>query len=145
LIDEAVKNSDLALQDRKGRIHREQTATNDVTEVDKLHLTNVLNNLIDNAIKYCHEIPSIIIRTRNLGENIMVEIEDNGIGIARDSIKHIFEKFYRVPTGNVHNVKGFGLGLSYVKTIVEAHKGKITVESELGKGSVFRIIVPGIS
>ncbi|MEO5977864.1 MAG: ATP-binding protein [Chryseolinea sp.] len=145
LIDDAVKNSDLALQDRKGRIVCEQKATNDASEVDKLHLTNVLNNLIDNAIKYCHEIPSIIIRTRNLGENILVEIEDNGIGIARDNVRHIFEKFYRVPTGNVHNVKGFGLGLSYVKTIMEAHKGKITVESELGKGSVFRIIVPGIS
>ena len=141
LIAEAIKNNRHALQEKGGTVDCEFKADMFQLEADKLHLTNVFNNLIDNAIKYCREAPHILINTTN-NRNLIISVKDNGIGIAPENQKRVFQKFYRVPTGNVHDVKGFGLGLSYVKTIVEAHRGSIKVESVEGKGSVFTICLP---
>ncbi|MBT1706030.1 sensor histidine kinase [Chryseosolibacter indicus] len=142
IITDAIKNTSHALQERGGIIDTELEASQHYLEGDRLHVTNVLNNLIDNAIKYCRETPHIIIRTINSGKNVIIEVQDNGIGISAENQKRIFQKFYRVPTGNVHDVKGFGLGLNYVKTVVEAHKGTIRLESELNKGSTFKVYLP---
>jgi two-component system, OmpR family, phosphate regulon sensor histidine kinase PhoR len=110
---------------------------------DKTHLTNIIFNLIDNAIKYTKDAnPKIVITTKDGENGIIVSIQDNGIGISKENQKKIFDKFYRVPTGNVHNVKGFGLGLSYVQTVINKHNGTINVYSELGKGSTFTIYMP---
>lgn len=109
---------------------------------DKVHLTNIIYNLIDNATKYVEGTPNIIIATKDQDGFMCLSIQDNGIGISKEHIRRIFDKFYRVPTGNIHNVKGFGLGLNYVKVIVKAHKWKIAVDSELGQGSTFIISIP---
>jgi two-component system phosphate regulon sensor histidine kinase PhoR len=97
---------------------------------------------MDNAIKYCKEKPEVVLRTSSDKKFFVFEIEDNGIGLSRENIKMIFDKFYRVPTGNLHDVKGFGLGLYYVKLVVEAHRGVISVKSNLEKGSIFTIKLP---
>jgi signal transduction histidine kinase len=115
----------------------EATAT--MLSGDKVHLTNLIINLLDNAIKYCIEPPKIVIYTENKGHLLLIKVQDNGIGISKANRKKIFEKLYRVPTGNIHNFKGFGLGLSYAKAIVELHDGQIFVDSELDKGSTFTI------
>lgn len=145
VIREAIKNTSTALHEKSGSISCQLNATKSVIEADKLHLTNVLYNLIDNAIKYCKTSPQIVIRTSDVNKQLRIEIEDNGIGISGENQKRVFQKFYRVPTGNVHDVKGFGIGLNYVKSIVEAHKGNITLQSELGKGSTFNICLPAAS
>lgn len=142
LIEDAVRHQAVALQEKGGAITVSLEASREELDADRLHLMNAINNLLDNAIKYCNHVPEIAVRTIEHAGNIIIEVKDNGIGIGQESLKRIFQKFYRVPTGNVHDVKGFGLGLSYVKTIVDAHKGKISVSSELGKGSVFRITLP---
>ena len=111
-------------------------------QADPVHLTNVVYNLLDNAAKYCEHTPQIIITTKIERNKLLLSIEDNGIGIKRENIKMIFDKFYRVPTGNLHNVKGFGLGLYYVKLIIDAHRGKIEVKSTFGKGTTFLISLP---
>jgi two-component system phosphate regulon sensor histidine kinase PhoR len=111
-------------------------------EVDEVHFSNILANLIDNALKYAKEEPAIAVKTENSEGKLLIQVCDNGIGITQEDQKRIFEQFYRVHTGNRHDVKGFGLGLSYVKKIVEAHGGEIWVESELGKGSTFKILMP---
>ncbi|MBW7935966.1 MAG: HAMP domain-containing histidine kinase [Flavobacteriales bacterium] len=116
-------------------------AKQDTIVGDKDHLTNVIFNLIDNALKYSSTKPIITIRTFNKNQSLIIEIEDNGIGIPKEYQKMIFEKFYRVPTGNIHNIKGFGLGLSYVKKIVRMHGGRIELSSSLGIGTIFRIIL----
>lgn len=113
----------------------------DLVVADKLHLSNVLYNLLDNAIKYAGTATKISIITRRKGNLFAVDIVDSGIGIAEDQLKKIFDKFYRVPTGNVHNVKGFGLGLSYVKQVIKAHNGEVLVKSQLGQGSTFSIYI----
>jgi two-component system phosphate regulon sensor histidine kinase PhoR len=113
-----------------------------MVEADQVHLTNVVFNLIDNALKYTEQVPRIMVGTRNGDNGVVLFVEDNGIGISKENQKRIFEKLFRVPTGNIHNVKGFGLGLSYVQAIVEKHNGWITVKSELGKGSRFEILIP---
>ena len=115
-------------------------AVNDCIMADDVHFTNIINNLLDNAIKYSKEDELVIkLTTLNVNNHIRIRIEDNGIGMNKETVQRIFEKFYRAHTGNIHNVKGFGLGLSYVKTIVDAHRGKIKVESAVGKGSCFTI------
>jgi two-component system phosphate regulon sensor histidine kinase PhoR len=142
VVRDAIRNTSGALLEKNGSIACDLQALRHDIEADKLHLTNVLYNLIDNAIKYCKTTPQILIRTLETSRNLVLEIEDNGIGISAENQKRVFQKFYRVPTGNVHDVKGFGIGLNYVKSIIEAHKGSIRLESELGQGSVFKICLP---
>ncbi len=107
-----------------------------------VHLTNVIYNLIDNAIKYSSSNPELLVDLKDLGNSITLSITDNGIGIPKEFHDKIFEKFFRIPTGDVHTIKGYGLGLSYVQSIVKAHAGKISIISELGKGSTFTIALP---
>jgi len=142
IIQKAVKNIDLQLKNKNGNLDLELNANNKLIEADKTHITNIFFNLLDNAIKYSYDRPSIKIKTEDVINGVVVKIMDNGIGI--DKLHHvkIFDKLYRVPTGDVHNVKGFGLGLSYVKSIVELHKGHIKVESNLQKGSAFILHLP---
>jgi two-component system phosphate regulon sensor histidine kinase PhoR len=109
---------------------------------DRLHLTNLISNLVDNAIKYCDKAPDIIIDLRERQGKIVINIEDNGIGIDKKYHRHLFKKFYRVPTGNVHNVKGFGLGLNYVQSIAQLHFGKVSFSSEISKGTIFTVSFP---
>jgi two-component system phosphate regulon sensor histidine kinase PhoR len=142
VISSSLANFDLVLKEKNGKAKLILNAKNDCIEADEQHFTNLLNNLIDNAIKYSKDEPDITITTLNTSRNFIVRIEDKGIGMSRESVKRIFEKFYRAHTGNLHNVKGFGLGMSYVKTIIDAHKGRIKVESTVGKGSVFTVEMP---
>jgi two-component system phosphate regulon sensor histidine kinase PhoR len=142
LLKEAIQNCSLTLQENKGSIELKLNGALHTIVGDKLHLTNVINNLIDNAVKYNNNKPQIVIRTYNKKDAFCIEVEDNGMGIASENHNRIFERFYRIPTGNVHDVKGFGLGLNYVKLIVEAHKGSITLNSTLGKGTIFKIFLP---
>jgi two-component system, OmpR family, phosphate regulon sensor histidine kinase PhoR len=139
-----AENFKLQMDERKGKLVIEPEAQNDLIEGDDVHITNMLSNLVDNAIKYSKEdVPPVItISTMNYGKYLRVRLEDNGIGMNKETVSRIFEKFYRAHTGNIHNVKGFGLGLSYVRTMVDAHHGKIKVESVPGKGSVFTVDLP---
>ncbi|HNP18424.1 MAG TPA: HAMP domain-containing sensor histidine kinase [Fulvivirga sp.] len=132
--------NELNLGNKNGieKISLNLSAKNSRVIIDKLHISNVVYNLLDNAVKYCEQEPQIDIRTYNDKRHIWVEISDNGIGITPENQKKIFDKFYRVPTGNVHDVKGFGLGLSYVLQVIKAHKGVIKVESKPGQGSTFK-------
>lgn len=132
----------LRIEDKGGQLYSHLEAECDEIYADEVHITNVISNLLDNAIKYCAKVPEISVYSRNKGDEIIISVIDNGIGIAAKEQKLIFERFYRVSTGNLHDVKGFGLGLSYVKTVVEAHGGRIEVESAEGKGSRFDIILP---
>ena len=144
ILEAIVENFELQLNERNGRVELSLDAEDDVVEADELHFTNMLNNLVDNAVKYSRPDvpPEIRISTQNTGRQIRVRIQDNGIGMNRETLSRIFERFYRAHTGNVHNVKGFGLGLSYVKSVVDAHQGEIRVESSPGKGSVFTVDIP---
>jgi signal transduction histidine kinase len=139
LISKVVNEMSLQLESKNGKIKTE--FENETCEIngDKFHLERVFLNLLDNAIKYSKKNPEIIIKTKSTANSIAVEISDNGIGIDADEQKRIFERFYRVPTGDIHDVKGFGLGLSYVKTIVKKHDGEISVQSKTGNGSTFSI------
>jgi two-component system phosphate regulon sensor histidine kinase PhoR len=144
IIQDVVDNFVLQLENKNGKVDLQMLAKNDLINVDEIHFANLVNNLVDNAVKYSkEEVPPIIkLTTNSNNKNFCMRIEDNGIGMTKDSLKRIFERFYRAHTGNVHNVKGFGLGLSYVKTMVEAQQGQIKAESILGKGSVFTIELP---
>ena len=139
-----VDNFALQLESKNGKVEMQLNAQNDLIAADEVHLSNLVNNLVDNAVKYAKDnIPPLIrLSTQSNNKKFIMRIEDNGIGMSRDTVKRIFERFYRAHTGNVHNVKGFGLGLSYVKTMVEAHDGDIKAESTLGKGSTFTIELP---
>ena len=139
VIEKAIKTIHLSYNKKKGKITTDFMAQNKLMEADKFHITNVIHNLLDNSQKYSINPPIVSISTRDVIGGLIIRIKDNGIGIARENHKRIFDKLYRVPTGNVHNVKGFGLGLSYVKTIIDLHGGKIMVESKLNIGSVFSI------
>lgn len=130
------------LKELNGQVHLEMKAERPVMKGDELHLTNLILNLLDNACKYANQAPIITIRTANTEAGICISIKDNGIGIKKEIQKHIFDKFYRAQTGDVHDTKGFGLGLSYVKGIVLAHNGKINLTSEIDKGSEFEVILP---
>lgn len=145
LIKSALNNISLPVQEKGGELHILLNATKDQIMADEVHFTNLINSLLDNAVKYSKDKPVITVETTNNPKDITIKISDNGIGMNKDTLSHIFEKFYRAHTGNVHNVKGFGLGLSYVKTMVEAHKGSIKAESTLGKGSCFIVMVPLMS
>jgi two-component system phosphate regulon sensor histidine kinase PhoR len=146
IIEHLVDNFSLQLFDKEGEVVLHLNASNDLIEGDEVHITNLLNNLIDNAVKYSKPDvpPRIVITTTNSAKHLIIQIEDNGIGMSKESVKRIFEKFYRAHTGNLHNVKGFGLGMTYVKDIVDAHNGKIKVDSNYGKGSVFVVDLPVI-
>jgi two-component system, OmpR family, phosphate regulon sensor histidine kinase PhoR len=142
LISNAVNNIALPLNERNGELIIKLDAAKDMVMADDVHFTNFVNNLLDNALKYSKEKPLIKLTTADAGNMFVIKIEDNGIGMNKETLSRIFEKFYRAHTGNVHDVKGFGLGLSYVKTMVDAHKGNIKAESTLGKGSVFTVNIP---
>ena len=137
VIKYVVKGYDIP--DNEIEINLALRATNPVISADKVHFTNLIKNLVDNAIKYSRECPCVTINTKNNDKGIGIEIKDNGIGISREHQKKIFRKFYRVPTGNLHDVKGFGLGLNYVRNIARKHGGSITLESEPGKGTTFSL------
>ncbi len=141
-IQYTLDNYRLQLQDRQGEVELLLNAKNDLISADEVHFSNLLSNLIDNAIKYSNDKIRIIISTHSTKNHLVIRVEDNGIGMSKETVKRIFEKFYRAHTGNLHNVKGFGLGMSYVKTVIDAHKGKIKVDSTLGKGSVFTMELP---
>jgi two-component system phosphate regulon sensor histidine kinase PhoR len=142
IIGHAVDTIDIQVQQRNGKISLNLDATESVVYGDGEHLTNLVNNLLDNAIKYSPDSPDITVKTRNNDKGIILCVEDKGIGMTKAVQSKIFERFYRQSSGNVHDVKGFGLGLNYARAIIDAHKGNITVFSEPGKGSRFEIFLP---
>jgi two-component system phosphate regulon sensor histidine kinase PhoR len=142
LIEEIMDNYKLQLEEKKGYAELNLHAKYDNIEADPVHFRNLISNLVDNAVKYSKDNLLIKISTYNTNKSIGIRIEDNGIGMSKETVRRIFEKFYRAHTGNIHNVKGFGLGLSYVKTVVDAHHGKIKVDSLLGRGSAFTLEIP---
>lgn len=142
LIRDVVRTSSMQVSRRNGHVELELNAELQHVTGDRIHLTNLLYNLLDNAIKYTEKEPRIRIRTQSNDEGVTVSIMDNGIGIPSSEHRKIFDRLYRVPTGNIHNAKGFGLGLSYVKIVVERHGGSIRLESQPGKGSTFHIQLP---
>ncbi|MFD1771854.1 sensor histidine kinase [Sphingobacterium suaedae] len=132
----------LQLQKAQGVLHTDISASQDLVVGDELHLSNVFFNLVDNAIKYSKDAPEITVKTHNTKTNIVITIADKGMGMTKDQKEKIFDQFYRIPTGNIHNVKGFGLGLSYVNDIVKRLSGKIQVKSEKDKGTIFELVFP---
>jgi two-component system phosphate regulon sensor histidine kinase PhoR len=142
VIETVAQNVLLQLDRRNGKLEFLPEAETALVQGDLMHLTNVISNLLENAMKYTSRTPEISVATKNVDGQVVLSVSDNGIGISKENQKRIFDKFYRVPTGNVHNVKGFGLGLSYVKLIVEQHGGTINLKSELNKGSQFHIHLP---
>jgi two-component system phosphate regulon sensor histidine kinase PhoR len=142
LISEVVGNYELAIKERDGELKTHFCANKSLIHADKSHLTNVILNLLENANKYSPEKPWIRIGTQNTEDGITISVEDRGIGISVENQRHIFKNLYRIPTGNIYNVKGFGIGLYYVKTIVETHGGHIILKSEMNKGSRFDVYLP---
>ena len=142
VIEQAVDNICLQVEPRGGKATADLRATEPIIEADLTHISNIINNLLDNANKYSPEAPVIHVSTENTASGVRVSIADQGMGMTKEARKHIFDKFYRVHTGNRHDVKGFGLGLSYVKAMMMAHDGNIDVRSEPGKGSTFILHFP---
>jgi signal transduction histidine kinase len=142
LVSQVLQNMKIQMERRGGQFITDMKAVETQIEADKVHLTNVIFNLVDNALKYTESVPVIKVGTRSEQGGVVVYVQDNGIGISKENQKKVFDKLYRVPTGNIHNVKGFGLGLSYVKAIVDKHQGWINLKSEPGKGSKFEIFIP---
>lgn len=142
IIEDVIRKISLQIENRNGKIFKDFHAETSVLLADKIHLTNVILNLVDNALKYTLDDPEIVISTHNIDSGIEIDVADNGIGISQTEQQKIFDKLYRIPTGDVHNFKGFGLGLSYVKAIVDLHSGKIKLESEPKRGSKFTIVLP---
>ncbi len=142
LINEAISGISLQVEKRGGRIDINFEAKNQTITTDKNHFSNVIFNLLDNAIKYSIDKPEISVSTKNRKDGILITVADKGIGMTKAVQMKIFERFYRQTGGNIHNVKGFGLGLSYVKAVIEANGGTITVQSETGKGSSFKLFLP---
>ncbi|MDO9554401.1 sensor histidine kinase KdpD [Rhodonellum sp.] len=142
VLENAKHNFELQVQKKEGKIILELDLKDPYLEADPFHLSHIINNLLDNAVKYSKESLQISIKAWDQADKTMISVKDNGIGMSKESVKKIFDKFYRVPTGNIHDVKGFGLGLAYVSTMVEAHHGEISVQSEPGKGSTFTLKLP---
>ena len=142
IVKESAQSFQLTIENRRGTLTTYLNPINGLLFADELHISNMVHNLIDNAIKYSEQEPRVTVTTRTENGYAILQVSDNGIGIAKEDQKHIFEKFYRVSTGNVHNVKGFGIGLNYVSQVVALHKGKISLESEPGQGSAFTISLP---
>ncbi|GAA4407712.1 hypothetical protein GCM10023187_28680 [Nibrella viscosa] len=142
VIEKVLNNAGLQIEQRQGEVELDFEAENELIEADEVHLTNIIYNLVDNAIKYSPEQLHLTIRTRSLADGVSITVADNGIGLTNEQMSRIFEQFYRVPTGNLHDVKGFGLGLSYVKRMVDEHHGQIQVESRPGQGSSFEVVLP---
>lgn len=145
LVEDAITHVELLVEDRNGYIKLFLEAQKSSVLANETHFTNVIVNILDNAIKYSPDAPKIEIFTENVGNNVLLQIKDYGSGMSKAAVKRVFEKFYREHTGNIHNVKGHGLGLAYVKRIVDDHQGYVTVESEKDKGSTFTIKLPLIS
>jgi two-component system phosphate regulon sensor histidine kinase PhoR len=141
-IQRAVETIDIIIRQRNGKVTMKLNALEPVIFGDDEHLFNLVNNLLDNAIKYSPESPDITIETKNNDSGIIMSVEDKGIGMTKSVQSKVFDRFYRQASGNVHDVKGFGLGLNYARAIVDAHRGFITVSSELGKGSRFDVYLP---
>jgi len=142
VIRQAIDTIEIQVADRGGVISRHLDADNSIITGDAEHLRNLVHNLLDNANKYSDREPQISVRTRSNNSGIFLSVEDKGIGMSKAVQHRVFERFYRETTGNIHNVKGFGLGLNYVKAITDAHGGTVTVESEEGKGSTFTVFLP---
>jgi len=142
LIEKVLNSQSVQIEQKEGELDLEFEAANEVISCDELHISNILNNLVDNAIKYSPEKLHLTVKTENENNGVTISIKDQGLGMSKDQIHRIFDTFYRVPTGNVHDVKGFGLGLSYVKKMVEAHQGTVSVQSRPGHGSTFILWLP---
>ncbi|MCB0659261.1 MAG: HAMP domain-containing histidine kinase [Saprospiraceae bacterium] len=142
IVRDAVEHINLQVEKRGGSVSALLEAMDPVVQGDATHISNMIHNLLDNANKYTVETPEISVSTANHKNGVIVTVKDNGIGLSKEARKHVFEKFYRVPTGNLHDIKGFGLGLSYVKAMMNAHNGDVDVKSELGKGSSFTLYFP---
>jgi two-component system phosphate regulon sensor histidine kinase PhoR len=142
LIIETLRGIQIQIENKQGQLNLNLEAGKFTINGDKIHLINAIRNLLDNAIKYSNNTPSILIQTSNIDSNLVISIADNGIGIDKKYHEKVFNKFFRVPTGDIHNVKGFGLGLAYVKKIIELHDGKISLSSNLNSGTVFTIQLP---
>ena len=145
LLEDLAISCEPLFKEKNGELIVNLRATNAHIKADRLHFTNIIHNLIDNGMKYCERTPIIQITTENIGNDLILSIKDNGIGIADRDQKQVFNKFFRVHTGDVHDVKGFGLGLYYVKEMVEGHKGKIELKSKIGEGSEFKLVVPVVA
>ena len=139
VIQHVSQNFDIQINNRNGKLTLDLAVEEAFINADKVHISNVIYNLLDNANKYSPETPKILISTRNADNSIILSITDNGIGISKDNQKKIFDKFFRVSTGNIHDVKGFGLGLSYVKRIIDLHHAEISIESAKNKGTTISI------
>ena len=142
LINSALNNIHLQVEEKQGKLETNLAAAKDLVLADEVHFTNLISNLLDNAVKYSKDNLLIILTTQNTASHFKIKIEDNGIGMNKETVSRIFEKFYRAHTGTLHNVKGFGLGLSYVKTMVDAHHGSIKADSVPGKGTSFYLSFP---
>jgi two-component system phosphate regulon sensor histidine kinase PhoR len=142
IIQKVTDNLSLQILDRQGTLTLKLAAQKHMITADDVHFSNIVFNLLDNAIKYSREQPKIEVETLNQGGMLAIKVKDNGIGMNKETQARVFEKFYRAHTGNLHDVKGFGLGLSYVKALVEAHGGKVKVDSAAGKGSTFTVTFP---
>ena len=147
VVAEVASTFQLKVEAAGGKLETLLEAEDPIILADSMHFTNLINNLLDNALKYSRPDvpPHLIVSTRNVGKALKISITDNGLGIKKENLKRIFERFYRVHTGNLHNVRGVGIGLAYVAGVVKAHNGTITVESEYGKGTTFNISIPLLS
>jgi len=142
VLTEVIRNIGIQIEIKDGQIVKDFKAAKNLIEIDRMHMVNVVQNLLDNSNKYTPVRPQIIVSTRDTADGLVLSIQDNGIGISKADQKKIFDKLYRVPEGNVHNFKGFGLGLSYVKTVVESHGGSVKLESEMNIGTKFEVFLP---
>ncbi|HEY6952139.1 MAG TPA: HAMP domain-containing sensor histidine kinase, partial [Bacteroidota bacterium] len=142
VITKAVESISLQMTARKGSITTTLGASRSTIHADAVHLENIIHNVLDNAVKYTRDTPKIVVSTASGTDRLIIRVQDNGIGIADEHLEKVFEKYYRVPTGNLHDVKGFGLGLSYVKLVTEAHHGTITIQSLPGAGTTVELRFP---